>query len=139
MRWRDHSIWLVLVVLTWTVFFQVRDFTFLNLDDVIFLSRNEHVLSGLSWDNVRWSFSADSPTVSGSWHPLTWLSLMLDAELFGNDAGGFHLSSVLFHTASVLLLYALLMQMTGERWKSFFVAALFAVHPLHVESVAWVS
>jgi len=136
MRKRDSFICLVLVVLTWIVFFQVRDFDF---DDGVYVFENEQVQSGLSWDSLRWSFSGAGSETTGSWHPLTWLSLMLDAELFGNDAGGFHLASVLFHTANVLLLYALLMQMTGDRPKSMFVAALFAVHPLHVESVAWIS
>ena len=139
MRKRDTFICLVLVVLTWIVFFQVRDFDFVNFDDGAYIYENEQVQSGLSWDSLRWSFIGTGSETTGSWHPVTWLSLMLDADLFGNDAGGFHLASVLFHTANVLLLYALLMQMTGDHPKSMFVAALFAVHPLHVESVAWVS
>jgi tetratricopeptide (TPR) repeat protein len=136
---RDNFIYLVLVVLTWIVYFQVRDFDFVDFDDGIYVFENDQVLSGLSWDSLRWSFSGAGSEGTGSWHPLTWLSLMLDAELFEDDAGGFHLTSVLFHTANVLLLYVLLKQMTGDHWKSGFVAALFAVHPLHVESVAWVS
>jgi tetratricopeptide (TPR) repeat protein len=139
MRKRDSSICLVLVVLTWIVFFQVRNFDFVNFDDGAYIFENEQVQNGLSWDSLRWSFSGAGAETTGSWHPLTWLSLMADAELFKDYAGGFHLTSVLFHTANVLLLYALLMQMTGDRPKSMFVAALFAVHPLHVESVAWVS
>jgi tetratricopeptide (TPR) repeat protein len=139
MRQRDFSISLVLVVLTWIVFFQVRDFDFVNFDDGVYVFENEQVQSGLSWDSLRWSFIGAGSETTGSWHPLTWLSLMLDADLFESDAGGFHLTNVLFHTANVLLLYALLTQMTGDRSKSMFVAALFAVHPLHVESVAWVS
>jgi Flp pilus assembly protein TadD len=139
MRKRDSSICLVLVVLTWIVFFQVRNFDFVNFDDGAYIFENEQMQKGLSWDSLRWSFSGAGAETTGSWHPLTWLSLMADAELFKDYAGGFHLTSVLFHTANVLLLYALLMQMTGDRPKSMFVAALFAVHPLHVESVAWVS
>ena len=105
MRKRDYSICLVLVVLTWIVYFQVRDFDFVDFDDGVYVFDNEHVLSGLSWENVRWSFSGAGSKTTGSWHPLTWLSLMLDAEMFGSDnAGGFHLTSVLFHTANVLLL-----------------------------------
>ncbi|MCH7989123.1 MAG: tetratricopeptide repeat protein [Planctomycetes bacterium] len=139
MRKRDFSIYLVLVVLTWIVFFQVRDFDFVNFDDGLYVFENEQVLSGVSWDSLLWTLGETGSKMTGSWHPLTWLSLMLDADLFDDDAGGFHLTSVLFHTANVLLLYALLRQMTGDHWKSGFVAALFAVHPMHVESVAWIS
>ncbi len=139
MRFRYQLIWLALVVMTWTVFFQVLDFEFVDYDDGPYVFDNQHVLGGLTWENVRWSLSGAGTELMGIWHPLTWLSLMLDAQIFGSGAYGFHLTNLLFHTASVLMLFTVLRRMTGAVWNSAFVAALFAVHPLHVESVAWVS
>ena len=139
MRWRCHLISLALVLMTWIVYFQVRNFEFVYFDDDVYVFENQHVLSGLTWDNVRWSLTHDASTETASWHPLTWLSLMLDGQFYGKDAGGYHLTSVLFHTANVLLLFAVLRRMTGAVGKSAFVAALFAVHPMQVESVTWIS
>jgi tetratricopeptide (TPR) repeat protein len=94
------------------------------------------VLAGLTWDGVIWSFST---LEAAFWHPLTWLSLMADSELYGMNAGGYHWTNVLLHLANTLLLFLVLSRMTGAVWRSGFVAALFALHPLHVESVAWVA
>ena len=139
MRWRLLSIGLILAALSWAVFGQTRRFEFVIFDDSVYVYENEHVLSGLTDQSIRWAFNPESGRQTGNWHPLTWLSLMLDAEWFGDGAGGFHLTNVVFHTLNALLLFWLLQQATGAPWKSGFAAALFAVHPLHVESVAWVS
>ena len=139
MYWRRLLIGLSLVALTWAVFGQTRHFKFVAFDDSVYIYENVAVLNGLTAESVRWAFSREAIPVTGNWHPLTWLSLMLDTELFGTDAGGFHLTNVVLHTVNVLLLFWLLTMTTGAPWKSGFAAALFAVHPLHVESVAWVS
>ena len=132
-------IWPVLVLLTLTVFAQVRHFDFVNFDDGRYVADNPHVLNGFTWKNTTWAFSSNSAKQTGNWHPLTFLSLMLDAQVFGTGPAGFHLTNVALHTATALLLFAALQELTGTYWKSAFVAAVFAIHPLHVESVAWVS
>src|SRR5260370_15191968 len=109
---------------------------FVSLDDARYVSANAHVVKGLAWEGIRW---ACSTVEGGLWHPLTWLSLMLDAQLFGSRAGGYHLTSMLFHAANTVLLFVVLRRMTGAACRSAFVAVLFALHPIHVESVAWVS
>jgi tetratricopeptide (TPR) repeat protein len=105
-------------------------------DDGKYLVHNPHVAGGLTWDGVAWAFTT---TYASNWHPLTWLSHMLDVQLFGMHAGAHHLVGLAFHAANAALLFHLLMTTTGAKWRSAFVAALFAVHPLHVESVAWAS
>ncbi|HUS73410.1 MAG TPA: glycosyltransferase family 39 protein, partial [Sedimentisphaerales bacterium] len=118
------------------VFQQVRDFDFVNYDDNEYVYENQHVLKGLTYEGVIWAFrSCDI----GYWQPLTWLSLMLDCQLFGPNAGGIHLVNVLLHLANTLLLFAVLKKITGSLWPSAFVAAAFAIHPMHVESVAWIA
>jgi Flp pilus assembly protein TadD len=109
---------------------------FINLDDPVYVSDNRQVYTGLSWANFRWAWTA---TISGNWHPLTMLSLQLDGQLFGRRPLGYHLTNLGLHLANTLLLFVLLRRMTGAVWRSAVVAALFGVHPLHVESVAWVS
>ncbi|HEV8234655.1 MAG TPA: tetratricopeptide repeat protein, partial [Gemmatimonadaceae bacterium] len=109
---------------------------FVNWDDQQYLTENSNVQAGLSWSNVVWAFTT---THSPYWHPLTWLSHMLDVTMFGMDAGWHHVTSLVMHIASTLLLFTLLRRMTRETGKSAFVAAIFAVHPLHVESVAWLA
>ncbi len=109
---------------------------FVNLDDDVYVFANPHVQSGLSWENIRWAFGNFH---AGFWHPLTWLSLMLDRQLFGLRPFGFHLTAVLLHAASTGLLFVLFRRMTGATWRSAFVALLFGLHPLHVEPVAWVA
>jgi tetratricopeptide (TPR) repeat protein len=127
--------WL-LALATLAVFLPVVRQGFVNYDDSDYVTENAHVQSGLKWDNVVWAFKTGH---ASNWHPVTWLSHMLDAQVFGRKAGPQHLVSVGFHIANTLLLFLLLRRMTGALWRSALVAALFALHPLHVESVAWVS
>jgi Flp pilus assembly protein TadD len=109
---------------------------FLNFDDPVYVYTNEHVKTGLTIDSLRWAFT---DTSGGNWHPLTWISHMIDVDLFGLNAGAHHLISILSHAANSSLLLMLLWRMTGKVWRSALVAALFALHPLRVESVAWVA
>jgi tetratricopeptide (TPR) repeat protein len=125
---------LVLIVATLFVFWQVRNHQFVNLDDGHYIVDNPYVRRGLTLKSVIWAFTT---TYASNWHPLTWLSHMVDCGLFGLRPGGHHVTNVLFHIASTLLLFLVLKRMTGDLWKSGFVSALFALHPLHVESVAW--
>jgi tetratricopeptide (TPR) repeat protein len=128
-----------LVALVLAIYAQVAGHAFVYLDDDVYVFANSRVREGLSWANAIWAFTA---VHASNWHPLTWLSHMVDAEMFGADqanAGGHHLVSVGLHAANAVLLFAALRAMTGARWRSAVVAALFAVHPLRVESVAWVS
>jgi tetratricopeptide (TPR) repeat protein len=127
---------LCLAALTVCVFWQTRQFDFIELDDPDYITANSQVLSGLTWDGIRWAFGA--PHVA-NWHPLTWLSLMADMNLFGHGPFGPHTVNLLFHVADTLLLYLACKALSGAHWRSALVAALFAVHPLHIESVAWVS
>lgn len=129
----------VIVFLTFTVYFQVIGFEFVNYDDGAYVTENEFVRSGLTWENIQWAFRFESAEVTGNWHPLTWLSLMTDVSLFGAKPGLLHAINVLFHCANALLLYGVLLLMTGAQRPALFVAAVFAIHPLHVESVAWIS
>ncbi len=133
---RRHLIWLALAVLPLIVFWQVQDFDFVSYDDQGYTYGNPHVMSGLDPDGIRWAFTTID---EANWHPLVWLSLMLDTELHGGTPRGFHLTNLVLHVANVLLLFGALLAMSGQRWKSALVAALFAIHPLHVESVAWIS
>ncbi|HOG18093.1 MAG TPA: tetratricopeptide repeat protein [Syntrophales bacterium] len=133
---RKVAIPLLLALVVLTVFWQVQTFKLVRYDDNFYVAENRHVLSGLTGENIRWAFTNAE---AGFWHPLTWLSLMLDYEFHGFQAGGYHRTNVLLHLASVLLLFFVLTRMTGALWKSAFVAALFALHPLQVEPVAWVS
>lgn len=129
----------MLAALPLIVYIQIRNYEFIGFDDGAYVSENPHVITGLSWENICWAFKPVSTDVSGNWHPLTWLSLMLDAEVFGQSPRGFHLTNLALHIANTLLLFALLRMMTGFEWESAFVAAVFSVHPLHVESVAWIA
>ena len=109
---------------------------FVNYDDRVYVTENVHVQNGLTLESIKWAFL--NPVCS-NWHPLTVLSHMLDCRLFGVKPGGHHLTNVLLHALNAALVFVLLQQMTGAIWRSLFVAALFAVHPLRVESVAWVA
>ena len=127
---------LALVVLNVLIYAPVRTFEFTNTDDPTYVTDNAHVLEGLSWANVGYAFTeANVPY----WHPLTFMSHMLDVELYGTNAAGHHLTSVFFHLACAVLLFVLLLKMTGAMWRSAAVAALFSLHPLRVESVAWIA
>jgi protein O-mannosyl-transferase len=118
------------------VFGQTVSHGFTNFDDPDYVYKNDHVRQGLTLDGVVWAMTTNR---ASNWHPVTWLSHMADGQFFGLRAGGHHLTSVLIHAATAVLLFLVLWQMTGNLWPSAFVAAVFAVHPLHVESVAWVS
>ena len=133
---RSISIYLLLVLTTFVVYCQICSFKFIYYDDLDYVFKNVNIQAGITLKAIKWAFT--SGYVS-NWHPLTWLSHMLDWQLFGSNAGGHHLTNLVFHIANTLLLFIILKQMTTALWQSAFVAALFALHPLHVESVAWVS
>jgi tetratricopeptide (TPR) repeat protein len=126
----------LLVVATVGTFHGLRGAGFVSLDDAAYLSENEHVAAGLSPASLRWAFTS---TAEGNWHPLTRVSHLLDASLFGMRPGPHHLVSLGLHAASAVLLFLVLRGMTGALWRSAGVAAFFALHPLHVESVAWLA
>jgi tetratricopeptide (TPR) repeat protein len=127
---------LALGLITLAVFWPSLTHDFLSYDDQAYVTENPPVRAGLSWPGVVWAFESFSVA---NWHPLTWLSHMLDCQLYGLKPAGHHLTNLLLHTASTLLLFLVLSRMTGALWRSACVAALFAWHPLHVESVAWVA
>lgn len=133
---RKLFICILLVVMTLAVLWSVKDYEFIHYDDDLYVVNNPKVQEGLTIESIKWAFTS---THTGNWYPLTWLSLMLDYELYGLNPAGYHWTNLLFHIANTLLLFFLLSRITGTVYKSAFVAALFAMHPLHVESVAWVS
>ena len=128
---------ILLAALTLAVYWQVRHFDFVNFDDLSYVTKNTHVQSGLTAEGIRWAFTTTNADYL--WHPLIWLSLMLDYQLYGLHPGAFHMTNLILHILSALLLFRLFHRMTGALWKSAFVAAFFALHPLHVESVAWIA
>ncbi|MHB8069150.1 MAG: tetratricopeptide repeat protein [Desulfobaccales bacterium] len=127
---------LLLAVACLAVYSQVRHHDFITFDDDMYVTENPMVRAGLTWPGVKWAFTAFH---SSNWHPLTWLSHMLDCQIFGLHPGGHHLTNVALHLANAILLFLFLARATGAVWPSSLVAALFALHPLHVESVAWVA
>ena len=129
-------VYIALAVVTLAVFWQVNQYDFVKFDDDVYVTINNYVQSGITLDGFRWAFST---TYADFWHPLTWISLMSDYQLHGLSAGGYHLTNLILHILSTLLLFWLFNRMTGAIWKSAFVAALFALHPLHVESVSWIA
>ncbi|MFH0997705.1 MAG: tetratricopeptide repeat protein [Pseudomonadota bacterium] len=135
---RTVLVYSVIILSTLSVYLPVKNFDFINYDDDddMYVFQNTRVLGGLSSKNILWSLTAMK---ASNWHPLTWISHMTDIQIFGLNAGGHHLTSVGFHILNTVLLLVWLNTMTGEFWKSSFVAALFALHPLHVESVAWIA
>jgi protein O-mannosyl-transferase len=135
-RRHDLLVCFLLLLAILAVFSQVRSFDFVNIDDPEYITTNARVRAGLSWEGLRWAFTSG---YAGNWFPITWLSHMLDAQLFGMDAGLHHIVNVLLHSLSTILLFVMLKRMTKARWRSAFVAFLFGLHPLHVESVAWVT
>ncbi len=135
-RWQTVAICALLITAVWAVFGQTRGFEFVNFDDNEYVYDNPHVSNGLRWQDVRWAFMHSH---SSNWHPLTWISHMLDCQFHGLNPGAHHLTSVALHAAVAVLLFLVLREMTGARWRSAFVAAMFAIHPLRVESVAWVA
>jgi len=135
-RLLTFGICLFIALAVWIVFGQTRGYGFVNYDDSVYVYENGHVCEGLSWRGVEWAFTHP---VNYNWHPLTMLSYMLDYRLHGLQAGGYHLTNVLLHGTAAILLFLVLRQMTAALWRSAFVAVLFAIHPLRVESVAWVA
>jgi tetratricopeptide (TPR) repeat protein len=133
---RAAAVCVALAAITFAVFGQTLGHEFVNFDDETYVSKNPMVTPGLTGPGIVWAFLG---VRSSNWHPLTWLSHMLDCELYGLHPAGHHLTNVLLHTATVIALFLLLRQMTGALWRSAFVAAVFAIHPLRVESVAWVA
>ena len=133
-----REIWLgmLLVLLTVAVYWPARKHQFTNFDDNVYVTENAHVRAGLTRAGVEWAFTSFS---NSNWHPITWLSHMLDCQIFGGDPAGPHLMNVGWHAANSILLFALLINLTGAVWRSALVASLFAWHPMHVESVAWVA
>jgi protein O-mannosyl-transferase len=124
------------VLLNLFVFAAVRHFQLVNWDDSTYVTENPTVLGGLSWSSAWWALTTGH---SPYWHPMTWLSHLLDVTLFGTDAGAYHVTNLVLHVANTLLVFELFRRMTGAVGRSAFVAAIFAVHPLHVESVAWIA
>jgi tetratricopeptide (TPR) repeat protein len=133
LRWLTTCICIALVVLTWAVFGQTLRYDFVNYDDPRYVYQNTTITSGI---NLAWAFTHIH---SENWHPLTTITHMLDCQLHGLNAGWHHFTNVLLHGLAVVLLFVALERMTGALWRSAFVAAVFAVHPLHVESVAWIA
>jgi tetratricopeptide (TPR) repeat protein len=132
-------VWLMaalLVLVTIASYWPVLRHDFINLDDSSYVTSNVHVQNGLTWESIKWAFS--NP-VSCNWHPLTMLSHLLDCQMFGLKPRGHHLTSMLLHAANTVLVFLLFRRLTGAIWRSWFVAAVFGLHPLHVESVAWVA
>lgn len=130
--------WAVCVVLfvgTVLLFLRAANYGFSNYDDPAYVTNNGYVQAGLTWEGVVWAFTA----AADYWHPLTWLSHMLDSELFGENAYGHHFTSVLWHAVNAVLVFVLLRRLTGAYWTTVLAAALFAWHPLRVESVAWIT
>jgi len=127
---------LFLIAITVAVFGQVLGHAFVRYDDDVYVTLNQAVQSGLNRATITWAFVT---RYNANWHPLTWISLMADRTFLGAEPWGFHLTNLLLHIANVLLLFLILRRITGSVWRSGFVAALFAIHPLHVESVAWVA
>ncbi|MGO9262983.1 MAG: tetratricopeptide repeat protein, partial [Bryobacteraceae bacterium] len=132
----DLWISLALAVSVFAIYFQVRNFEFIGYDDPEFLVKNIHIRDGLTPASIAWALKTGC---AANWFPLTWLSYMLGVDLYGLASGWHHVTNVFLHALNTLLLFAVLRRMTGERWRSAFVALLFAIHPLHVEPVAWVA
>ncbi len=135
---KNHRLLIGMFLAAWTlaVFARAVTFEFVNYDDNIYVYENAFVTQGLTWAGARWALTSVD---FGNWHPLAWLSHMLDVQVYGLTPWGHHLTSILIHAANAVLLFLIFNGMTGARWPSAFVAALFAVHPLRLESVVWVS
>jgi len=132
----DVTICVLLAVVTFAVYFRATQNPFVNYDDQGYVVENTHVQQGLTGETLRWALTSTDAT---NWHPLTWLSHALDCQLFGLNASGHHLTSVLLHVMNTLLIFLLLSRATGARWRSVVVALLFGLHPINVESVAWIA
>jgi len=134
--WKGAGISSLLVALVWIVFGQTLGHRFVNFDDGAYVYRNFNVIKGLTIEEIKWAFTHP---VAANWHPLTMISYMIDSRLHGVSPSGYHFTNVLLHTVAVALLFVAIWWMTNAVWRAAFVAAVFAIHPLHVESVAWVA
>jgi len=135
-RYATWSWAVLLALLTIMVYWPATGHEFVNYDDPFYVTANVHVQSGLTWGNIRWAFGHSTV---GNWHPLSMLSHMLDCQMYGLKPWGHHLTNILLHGATTMLVFLLLQGLTGTTWRNLMVAALFGLHPLHVESVAWVA
>lgn len=126
----------ILCVITIASYSAIYSLGFADFDDTDYVAYNPHVLGGLTFENIKWAFTTFH---ASNWHPLTWLSLQLDATLFGTGPAGFHITNLILHILTSVLLFLILQKMTGALWRSALVSALFAIHPAHVESVAWIA
>ncbi|MDQ5984311.1 MAG: hypothetical protein CSYNP_00004 [Syntrophus sp. SKADARSKE-3] len=134
-RYQTIFICIALVIATTFAYGPIKDASFIQLDDNDYVVENPHIRE-MNGSNIVWAFTT---THAANWHPLTWLSLMLDRQLYGLSAPGFHFTNLIFHILNSLLIFLIFTAMTNAFWKSAFLAALFALHPLHVESVAWIA
>ncbi len=134
--WTTPAICVALVAMTFAVFGQTLSHPFIEYDDDIYIYNNPMVLPGLTWQGVIWAFTERH---AYNWHPLTWISHMVDCQLYGQNPWGHHLGDVVLHAANAVALFLVFRSLTGALWRSAFVAAVFAIHPLRVESVAWIS
>jgi tetratricopeptide (TPR) repeat protein len=132
----DLLICLVLALSTLLAYWDISSHQFVIIDDPVYVTQNPYVQSGLTLQSVKWAFTT---TKAEFWHPLTWLSYMLDTQVFGGQPGGYLFTNLLLHVLNAILMFVIFQAMTHKRWQSAFVAALFALHPLHVESVAWIA
>lgn len=127
---------ILLAITTLAVYSPIIRAPFLNYDDALHVTENAHVRAGLTWSTVQWAFRSSE---TSDWHPITWLSHALDCQLFGLSPAGPHAVNLAIHAINAVLLFLILEAATGFLWQSFGVAALFALHPINVESVAWIS
>src|SRR6266566_3948975 len=134
--WVLVAVSILLFAIAWVVFGQTFRHQFINYDDPLYVLENAHVRAGLSWHGVAWAFTH---VHSQNWHPLTTMSHMLDCQLFGVNAGAHHLVNVFFHSVAAVLLFVFLWRISSHLWASAFIATVFAIHPLRVESVAWIA
>ena len=127
---------LMLIILTLGVYWSVQNYEFINFDDPIYITQNSQIQSGITLEGICWAFSTN---YFGLWNPLVWISFMFDYQLFGFNAGGYHWTNVIIHIFNIVLLFFSFQNLKGLIWRSAFVAALFAIHPINVESVAWIA
>ena len=125
-----------LAAATIAVYWPVHKYDFVKYDDDVYVYNNSNIQNGITVQSVKWAFSSG---YANFWHPLTWLSHILDWRLYGRNAGGHHFTNLIFHIVNTLLMFFVFKRMTKDIWPSAFVAAAFALHPLHVESVAWIA
>ena len=135
-RLRDTFVILGLVSAVLVIYGQTGGYDFISYDDRTYVMNNPAIRNGITWESLRWAFTA---TYASNWHPLTWVSYMADYRFFGLNPKGYHVVNVVLHAANTVIVFLVLRVITGAVWPSAFVAALFGVHPLHVESVAWVA